>query len=84
MWHYDLIIGYDQIQEKIILHICETRAHEMSYELFERVWQRGNYWILALLKLGQSHRYLDPFIYTRAAHDMLKVGLNEAALNHND
>ena len=82
MWHYALVIGYDQIQEKIILHTGETRAHEMSYELFERVWQRGNYWILALLKSEKTHRYLDPFIYTKAAHDMLKVGKNEAALNH--
>ena len=82
MWHYALVIGYDQTEQKIILHTGETKAHEMSYELFERVWQRGNYWMLALLKSEQTHKYLDPFIYTQAAHDMLKIGLNETALAH--
>jgi len=82
MWHYALVIGYDQTEKKIIVHTGETQAHEMSYELFERVWQRGNYWILALLESEQTYSYLDSFIYTKAAHDMLTVGLNGAAINY--
>ena len=82
MWHYALVIGYDQTTQKIILHTGETQAHEMSYKLFERVWQRGNYWILALLGSEQNYSYLDSFIYTRAAQDMLTVGLTEPAIKH--
>ncbi len=82
MWHYALVIGYDQIEQKVILHTGETQAHEMSYELFERVWQRGNYWILALLGPEQTYPYLDSFIYTQSAHDMITVGLTEPALKH--
>ena len=92
MWHYALVISYDQTEKTVILHTCETRAHEMSFELFERVWQslakfgkvwqRGDYWILTLLELGQNYSYLDPFIFTRAALDMLTVGLKQKALDY--
>lgn len=82
MWHYALVIGYDQIEQLVILHTGQTQAHKMSYKLFERVWKRGDYWVLALLEPGHSYSYLDPFIYTRAAHNMLTVGLHEKALNH--
>jgi hypothetical protein len=75
-------LGYDQTEEKVILHTGETQAHEMSYALFERVWQRGHYWILALLESEQEHAYLDPFNFTKAAHDILTVGLNSVALKH--
>ncbi|AGH47064.1 hypothetical protein C427_4965 [Paraglaciecola psychrophila 170] len=37
---------------------------------------------MALLRSEQTHKYLDLFIYTQAAHDMLKIGLNETALSH--
>ncbi|AGH47063.1 PA2778 family cysteine peptidase [Paraglaciecola psychrophila] len=37
MWHYALVIGYGQIEQKIILHTGEAEVHEMSYELFEIV-----------------------------------------------
>jgi tetratricopeptide (TPR) repeat protein len=82
MWHYALVIGYDQTEQKVILHTGETQAHKMSYELFERVWQRGNYWILALLRAEQTYQYLDAFIYTQSAYDMLTIGLTEPALIH--
>lgn len=82
MWHYALVIGYDQADEKIILHTGQTKAHQMSYELFERVWQRGNYWMLALLNDGQAYEYLDPHIFSRAAYDMLITGQQDAALKN--
>lgn len=80
MWHYALVIGFDQSTETIILHTGQTQAHQMSYELFERVWQRGSYWMLALLKDHQAFPYLEPYTYIRAAYDMLTTGQQNAAL----
>lgn len=80
MWHYALVIGYDQSNETITLHTGQTQAHQMSYELFERVWQRGSYWMLALLEDNQAFAYLEPYTYIRAAYDMLTTGHQEAAL----
>lgn len=80
MWHYAVVIGYDQGNETVILHTGQTKAHQMSYELFEKVWQRGNYWMLALLNENQIFTYLDPFTYIRAAYDMLSLGQDKTAL----
>lgn len=38
--------------------------------------------MLALRELGKTHVYLDAFIFIRVVHDILKVGLNIAALEH--
>ncbi len=82
MWHYAVVIGYDQQHQQIILHTGLTANHSMSYELFERVWQRGNYWMLALLKPQQEYAFLEPLTYIRAAYDLLSLGHEDIGLAH--
>ncbi|MFQ3249293.1 MAG: hypothetical protein ACI9O6_001097 [Glaciecola sp.] len=72
-WHYAVVIGYDIPKRKFILHTGLTPEHIMSFELFERTWGRGEYWMLAPLPPKKDSKHLKPYIYINAAYDMLTV-----------
>lgn len=81
-WHYAVVIGYDVSKRELILHTGVTAEHSMSFELFERTWARGDYWMLAPLPVKAISDYLDPFVYINTAYDMLKLETtNEFAQN---
>ncbi|GAA0854328.1 PA2778 family cysteine peptidase [Aliiglaciecola litoralis] len=81
-WHYAVVIGYDLGSDEVILHTGVTQRHRMSFELFERTWSRGNYWLLAPLPTGKTNALLDPFKYISAAFDMLKVNKQHEAIKN--
>jgi tetratricopeptide (TPR) repeat protein len=80
-WHYALVIGYDIPSRKFILHTGLTPKHLMSFELFERTWARGEYWMLAPLPPEKISKYLDPFIFINAAYDMLNIANEERGIH---
>lgn len=73
-WHYAVVIGFDSDRGTVTLHTGLTPNHEMSLELFERTWARGNYWYLAPVPPKVTSSEMTPFTYVSAAYDMLKVG----------
>ena len=73
-WHYAVVIGFDSDNGTVTLHTGLTPNHEMSLELFERTWARGNYWYLAPVPPKVTSSEMTPFTYVSAAYDMLKVG----------
>ncbi len=73
-WHYAVVIGYDLSKGTITLHTGLTPNHEMSFELFEKTWARGNYWLLAPVPNGKTSSSMEPFTYIQAAYDLLQVG----------
>lgn len=82
-WHYAVVIGYDLYAKEVILHTGVTEGHRLNFSTFERTWQRGNYWLLAMLPAQKSSENLDPFIYTKACQDLLntqQTGTGIAAL----
>jgi predicted double-glycine peptidase len=79
-WHYAVVIGFDSDEGTVTLHTGETANHEMSLELFERTWGRGNYWYLAPIPPDKTSNEMKPYHYTSAAYDMLKVGDKARAL----
>lgn len=79
-WHYAVVIGFDSEKGSVTLHTGVTPNHEMSLELFERTWGRGNYWYLAPVPPGVTSSEMTPFTYVSAAYGMLKVGDQEQAL----
>ncbi len=79
-WHYAVVIGFDSDKGTVKLHTGLTPNHEMSLELFERTWGRGNYWYLAPVPPEKTSSQMDPFGYVSAAYDMLKVGDKQQAL----
>ncbi len=80
-WHYAVVIGYDLDKEEVILHSGVTPNHRLNFATFERTWQRGNYWLLAMLPPGNSSAQLEPFLYTKASQDLLSTGQAAAGLS---
>lgn len=70
-WHYAVVIGYDLDAAEVILHTGVTPEHRLNFATFERTWQRGNYWLLAMLPGNKASQQLDPFLYTKAGQDLL-------------
>ena len=80
-WHYAVVIGYDLDAAEVVLHTGVTEAHRLNFATFERTWQRGNYWLLAMLPPDKSSAQLEPFLYTKASQDLLSTGQTKAALS---
>lgn len=72
-WHYAVVIGYDLTAREVILHTGVTEGHRLNFSTFERTWQRGNYWLLAMLPADKASTHLEPFIYTKACQDLLNT-----------
>lgn len=79
-WHYAVVVGYNIDNAEVILHSGVTEAHRLTFSTFERTWQRGDYWMLAMLPATAISDHLDPFIYTKACQDLLSTGQTEAGV----
>ena len=79
-WHYAVVIGYDLDSAEVILHTGVTAQHRLNFATFERTWQRGDYWLLAMLPPDKASAQLDPFLYTKACQDLLNTGLIAAGV----
>jgi len=72
-WHYAVVIGYDLNTAEVIMHTGVTAQYRLNFSTFERTWQRGNYWMLAMLPSNKISAQLDPFVYTKACQDLLNT-----------
>lgn len=82
MWHYAVVTGFNMDLHELRLHTGLTKNHVMSFDLFEKTWQRGNYWLLAPLPVGKTNRNLDQFKYISAAFDMLSTGKEQQGVEN--
>ncbi len=78
-WHYAVVIGYDLDDETLTLHTGVTPNYQLDFATFERTWQRGGHWLLLMLPPDKTSRQLDPFLYTKAAQDLLRTQRDSAA-----
>lgn len=64
VWHYAVVIGYDVPQQDVILRSGTTKRKVMPYYLFQKTWDRSNYWGLMVLEptqmpvLAKENKYL--------------------------
>jgi tetratricopeptide (TPR) repeat protein len=79
-WHYAVVTGFDLTTRTMTLHTGLTPNHTMSFELFEKTWGRGNYWLLAPVPPNKISDKMNSFTYISAAYDMLEVGKDEQAI----
>lgn len=79
-WHYAVVIGYDLDTQQVTLHSGVTAFHTLNLATFERTWQRGQYWMLAMLPPTSTDPLLAPFVYTKACQDLLDTGQSEAGI----
>jgi len=73
-WHYAVVVGFDLINDEIILRSGEEKQHRVGVALFERTWARAGYWGLRVLKAGEFPFHVDALRYLTAL-----VGLERLA-----
>jgi tetratricopeptide (TPR) repeat protein len=81
MWHYAVVTGYDLDKQYVMLHSGTEKNRIAELKVFERTWQRGQYWMLAAVPADTSSLHFEPFIYVSAAQDLLSSGKNTQGVN---
>lgn len=88
-WHYAVVVGYDIDRKEIILRSATTRRWTTPLKVFERTWQRAQFWALALMPVGeipktaQPQRYLETaFAFEQTGHVELALRAYRAASQH--
>jgi tetratricopeptide (TPR) repeat protein len=79
VWHYEVLIGYDFEHREMILRSGTHRRITRSFALFEKTWQRADYWALALVGPEQIPATAGAGAYLDAAIGMEQVGRTESA-----
>lgn len=82
LWHYAVVKGYDLNTQEIILHSADTANRRVDLALFERTWQRANFWSVIALPAQHRLKELNAFNYLKAAQDLLLVGQTYAGIVH--
>lgn len=82
MWHYSVVKGYDLATQEIIQHTGEFKNRAVDLSVFERTWQRANYWYLIALPSEHKLKALDPLTYVTSAQDLISVKQQVAGINH--
>jgi tetratricopeptide (TPR) repeat protein len=87
VWHYAVVIGYDEPAQDVILRSGTTRRKVMPYYLFQKTWARSNFWGLLVLEsdqvpaLATENRYLTAVLgLEKARHFKAAVTGYQAAL----
>lgn len=82
LWHYAVVKGYDLNTQEIILHSANIANRRVDLALFERTWQRANFWSIIALPANHSLKELNTFSYLKAAQDLLLVDQTHAGIAH--
>jgi len=79
-WHFAVVIGFDPLEQTIILHTGTREGHESSVEVFANTWARSDYWSAVILPPGQIPATAQPLTYLSAANDLETTGHTNAAM----
>ena len=79
-WHYAVVIGYDTDRHEIILRSGTTQRWVTPFEVFERTWQRADFWALAIVPVGVIPKTAKPLRYLKTAYAFEETGHPELAL----
>lgn len=78
-WHYAVVIGYDTNRHEIILRSGTTQRWVTPFEVFERTWQRADFWALAVVPVGEIPKTATPLPYLKTAYAFEETGHPELA-----
>lgn len=78
-WHYAVVVGYDTNTQEIILRSGTTKRWVTPFDVFERTWQRADYWALAIVRVGEIPRTAKPLRYLKTAYALEETGNSELA-----
>ena len=73
-WHYAVVIGYDIQRQEIILRSGTSRRWITTFEVFERTWQRADFWALVIVPVGYIPETAEPLRYLKTAYAFEQTG----------
>jgi tetratricopeptide (TPR) repeat protein len=73
-WHYAVAVGYDLDQHEIILRSGTSRRWVTPIDVFERTWQRADYWALVILPVNEVPRTAQPLSYLQTVYAFEETG----------
>ena len=79
VWHYAVAIGYDFIDNTVILRSGTSERKVMSFFTFGKTWARGEYWGLIVLKPNQFPATVRETDYLTAVFGLEKSRQYQAA-----
>jgi tetratricopeptide (TPR) repeat protein len=79
-WHYAVVIGYDIQRQEIILRSGTSRRWITTFEVFERTWQRADFWALVIVPVGSIPETAEPLRYLKTAYAFEETGHPKLAL----
>ena len=74
LWHYEILIGYDLEQGHMILRSGVNRRITRRFALFEKTWQRADYWALVVVGTDSIPATVGADAYLAAVIGMEQVG----------
>ncbi|MFV8835569.1 PA2778 family cysteine peptidase [Aquisalimonas sp. APHAB1-3] len=66
IWHYAVVIGFDRVDQTVILRSGTTEREVISFDRFEATWRRGDYWAMTVHAPGAMPATADEGTYLRA------------------
>ncbi len=80
-WHYAVVVGYDTNSDEIILRSGTSRRRVTPFDVFERTWQRADFWALVILPVGEIPKTATPLRYLKTAYAFEETGHAKLALD---
>lgn len=80
LWHYAVVIGYDQALQNILLHSGEQQRQVLSMSRFNATWARSQHWAMVALAPGQFPVSIKPQAAADGVSAFEKVAGAKAAL----
>jgi len=80
VWHYAVLIGYDFIDNTVILRSGITERKVMSLDTFDKTWARSDYWGLIVLKPTRLPAIASEKDYLSAVFGLEKSNRFQAAI----
>jgi len=78
-WHYAVVIGIDDQNDRVILRSGTERRRETYLNTFLRTWRRSNYWGMVVLEPGELPVNADRSRYLSAVAALEGAGQTAAA-----
>ena len=79
-WHYAVVVGYDTNTHEIVLRSGTSKRWVTPFKVFERTWQRADFWALVIVPVGDIPVTAEPLRYLKTVYAFEETGSPELAL----
>lgn len=79
LWHFAVVVGYDQRERTLILRSGTTRRAMTSFSSFDKTWARGGRWAVLTLPTDTLPAQAELRPWLKAASDLEETGRVAAA-----